>query len=213
MPAPWSAGAELSVYGEIHGQTAVNVWHFATNIVGWDNPQSANDALVALATAMLDCFVTNLLPIISSDFRLIGAAAKGIHPDLKEPVVVAAPANSFGGGDPTNNSFTAILVNLRTGQGGRRGRGKKFLPPPGDDALVSSNVDGPTLIAVGTFLACVAGKFLGANPTTDWRLGVLSKTDLKAAGGSFDNAFRIVTTMTPSIDQAVMTSRRKGRGI
>lgn len=213
MPAPWAAGAELTVFGEIHGQRTNNVFHFGTNLVGWDDPNAANDALVDLATAMLECFVQHLLPILSNDFRLIGASAKGIHPTLKEPVVVAAAANSIGAGEDANNSFSAILVNLRTGQGGRRGRGKKFLPPAGDDAMNQSEVDGPTLIAVGAFLTCVAGKFLGAAPTTEWRLGVLSKTDLKAVGGTFDNSFRIVTTMTPSIDQAVMSSRRKGRGI
>lgn len=213
MAAPWAHGAEVTIIGEVHGSRTNNVWHLATNATTFDNPTALNDALVALAEAMLACYIEHILPAVTSDWQLLGAEARAIAPAASDPAVVAATANTVGSDGPTNVSFASTLVNLRTGGGGKSGRGKKFLPPTGDPSMQNSQVDGSKLVIIGEFLACVAGKFLGASPTTDWRLGVLSQKILAGSPGNFDNAFRVVTSLTPSVDVAVLTSRRKGRGI
>jgi hypothetical protein len=213
MAAPWAHGAELTVVGRLHGSITNNVWHLATNDATFDNPNALNDALVALAEAMLECFVNTFLPAATQDWQLLSVDVRPIHPVVGDAVTVAAPAASFGGSDPTSVSFAALLVNLRTGGGGRSGRGKKFLPPPGEPNMQASTIDAGTLVQIGLFLACVAGKFLGANPSTPWRLGVFSPTKAAAAvGGGFDNAFRVVTSMTPSTTTAIISSRKLGSG-
>lgn len=213
MAAPWAHGAELTVKGRIHGSETNNVWHLATNDATFDNPNALNDALVALAEAMLACFVETFLPAVTAEWQLLSVDVRPIHPALGDPVSVAAPALSIGELGPSSVSFACTLVNLKTGGGGKSGRGRKFLPPPDEANMSQSLIDGPVLVQIGLFLACVAGKFLGASPSTPWRLGVYSPTKAKAAiGGGFDNAFRIVTSMAPSTTTAVLTSRKLGSG-
>jgi len=88
-----------------------------------------------------------------------------------------------------------------------------FLPPAGEAQIAQSTIDGPTLVLIAAFTACVATKFMGADPETPWHLGILSQKDLSGIGGNFDNSFRIATSLNPVADCAVMRSRRKGRGI
>jgi len=213
MPAPWVAGAECRIVGELHGSQTVNVFHLATN------DQIADEAaldtiLLALAQAMLECAVETLLPAVTSDWKLVQCDAKRIYPTASDPVIATADVGSVGQRGPTEVSFAAALINMRTGGGGKSGRGKKFLPPPGEADITASAIDNATLALLTAFAACLAGKFLGSNPSTPWRLGVLShKIQTQTIGGGFDNAFRIVTSLSPKADIAVLRSRRKGRGI
>lgn len=211
MAAPWARGAEVRVIGKLQGQDCINVWHFATNTVVNDGgPLDA--LLLALAQAMLACAIDTLLPGVTSEYTLVGVEARSIHPALSDPVVSTAPAGSVGQLGPTSASFLATLVNLRTGGGGRRGRGKKFLPPPGESNIAVSAIDQPTLDLLIAYLECVASKFFTGTGTEDWEVGVYSKTNDLAVGGTFDNSFRVVTQMTPSQFIAKMGTRKVGRG-
>jgi hypothetical protein len=64
---------------------------------------------------------------------------------------------------------------------------------------------------ITAFLNCVAGKFIGAGATEQWRLGVLSRETLKG-GGNFDAAFTEAISLVPSNVVAKMGSRKIGKG-
>jgi hypothetical protein len=211
MAAPWVAGAQARIIGDLLGQQTVNVMHFATNTTISD-PGTLDELLLQLAAAMLECAATTLLPAVTQSWTLVKCDAKRIYPAVSDPIVATADPDSVGELSRQSVSFAATLVNLRTGIGGKRGRGRIFLPPAGDTEIVNNANNSGTLVLVAAFLACLAGKFLGATPTTDWRLGVLSRKDLTSTGGTFDNSFRIVTSLNPVADSAVMRSRRKGHG-
>jgi len=211
MPAPWVAGAQARIIGEIHGQQTVNVLHFATNDEIADEAE-LDTILLALAAALLDCAVTTLLPAVTADWKLIKTDAKRIYPTLSDPILATADPGSVGELSATSTPFIASLVSLRTGGGGRRGRGRMFLPPAGEGEIAQSAIDGPTLALITAFCTCLAGKFLGSSPTTPWRLGVLSHKQLTSLGGTFDGSFRVVTSLNPVADCAVIRSRRKGHG-
>lgn len=211
MPAPWVAGAQARIIGEIHGQQTVNVMHFATNDQIADEG-ALDTILLQLATAMLDCVITVLLPAVTSDWRAVRCDAKRIYPVESDPQIATADAGSVGQLSATSVSFASSLVNIRTGGGGGRGRGRVFLPPPGEAQVSNSSIDPGTLTLITAYLTCVAGKFMGASPSTAWRLGILSRKRLTEVGGNFDNAFRIATSLNPVADLAVMRSRRKGHG-
>lgn len=211
MPAPWVAGAQGRVIGEIHGQQTVNVLHFATNSAIADQG-SLDTLLLQLAEAMLDCVITVLLPAVTSDWRAVRCEAKRIYPTPSDPIIATADAGSVGTLSPASHSFASSLVNIRSGIGGGRGRGRMFLPPVGEGEVTQSSIDAGTLALITAYCTCVAGKFLGASPTTDWRLGILSRTTLAGVIGNFDNAFHIASSLNPVADVAVMRSRRKGRG-
>lgn len=202
----WVAGAEARIIGRIHGQDCINVFHFGTNNEILD--QTGLDQLLSqLATALADCVRTTLLPAVTQDYTFIGCDAKRIHPAVSDPVVATADAGEIGLRGPTSVSFAASLVNLRTGGGGRRGRGKKFLPPPGEADIATSSLDPAVTALLVQFCVCLAGKFL-ENATTPWRLVVYSKTNDAELGGNFDNSTRVVTQLSPSVNLAVMRSRK-----
>lgn len=211
MAAPWVAGAQARIIGEIHGQQTVNVMHFATNDAIEDQG-SLDTILLALAQAMLECVVDTLLPAVSSDWKVVRCDAKRIYPVLSDPIVATALPENVGELGPASASFEAALINVRTGGEGRRGRGRIFLPPPGEAAVAASAIDGPTLTLLAAFITCVGLKFMGANPETPWTLGILSRAKLAAVGGNFDNSFRPATSLNPVADLAVMRSRKKGHG-
>jgi len=212
MAAPWSGGAELRMIGEIHGSQTVNVLHFATNTV-INDAQSQIDLLLALAQAMLACVLDQLMPAVTSDWQLKSIDAKLISPQLSDPVEVIPPSSeSHGQLSASSTSFISSLILKKTGGGGKSGRGKIFLPPAGEAEIANSAIDGPTLLLLAAFVACVAGKFIGAGATENWRIGVLSHKKLTAAGGTFDNSFRECTQLVASDNPAIMGSRRKGVG-
>lgn len=211
MPAPWALGAQGRIIGRIHGQQTVNVMHFATNLVATDINQ-INAALERIVTALIECARTTLLPAVSSDWTLVRTEAHGIHPTRSDPIVATANAGEIGALSPTSVSFASSLLHIRTGIGGRRGRGRIFLPPAGESEINQSAIDPATGLLLVQFAACLAAKFGGPNPETEWRLGVLSTTDLKAQGGNFDNSFRVASQLTPGTIVAVMRSRKVGVG-
>lgn len=211
MPAPWIAGAELRVVGKLHDEDCINVWHFATNEEIFDGSQ-LDALLLQLAQAMLACVIDTLLPAVTSDYTIVSVEAKRIYPEASDPIIATAPANSVGQLGPTSVSFAASLLNIRTGGGGRRGRGRKFLPPPGEPQITTSAMDNDTLLLLVAFAACVAAKFTGSNPTESWVVGVYSRTRDNELTGTFDNSFRQATQLSPVALLAKIGSRRKGQG-
>lgn len=211
MPAPWASIAEGRIVGRLHGVETVNVFHFGTNTVVNDPPQ-LDQLLLQIAAALLECTRDTLLPAVTSDWTLVQCDAQRLYPALSDPVIDTGLPADVGALGPTSVSFAASLLNLRTGIDGRRGRGRKFLPPPGEPQVAQSDIDGPTLALIAAFAVCLGSKFIGNNPATDWRLGILSRADLEEIGGTFDNSFRQVVSINPVVRLAVLRSRKVGRG-
>jgi len=211
MAAPWAQGALVRVVGKLQGQDYINVLHFATNTQIQD-PQQLAALLVALATAILECLVANLLPAVTSDFTLEGVEARDIFPTPSDPVFVAAGANSVGALSPASTSFEATLIEIRTGIGGRKGRGRNFWPPVGENQTTNSLLEQGAVDNFAAMITCIAGKFIGVGATTDWRLGVLSRKDMGSPpiAGNFNTAFREALSMQVKRDVSVMSSRKKG---
>lgn len=212
MPSPWAAGAQVRVIGEMHGQTTINVLNFATNTVVNDDPNGLA-LLKALAMAVKECVENNLLPAVTSDWKLVRTDAKKISPTVGDAIDSDAPNSTDGTLSPTSVSFSASLMRISTGGGGRSGRGRLFLPPPGEAEIASSDIDGPTMILIAQFLACVAAKFIGGAATTPWRFGVLSRKKVDNVLPSFDNRFREAVSLSASPVVSCIRSRKKGHGV
>lgn len=210
MAAPWASGAKLRIIGKLHGQDCINVLHFGTNTVINDPTQLAQ-LLTALATAMLACVVDSLLPAVTSNYTVTRIEAAQIHPAQGDVIEVAAAPGSVGTLSPVSASFLATLVNIKTGFGGRSKRGKMFLPPVGETEATDSLINAGNMDEIVAFLTCVAGKFIGAGATEDWRLGVYSKK-LAGPGKDFNAGFTEALTLVPSNVIAKMGSRKVGKG-
>lgn len=212
MPAPWHRGFQVRVVGSIHGQETNNVMNFATNTIINDDPNELRNRLIELATHVLDCIVETFLPAVTQEWRILRVEARQIFPTPSDPIEVPGTDPVMGTLSAASHSFAATLVQLRTGTGGRKGRGRMFLPPVGEGQTSTSDIDGPTLVLITAFLACLAGKFIGANPSTVFRWGVLSRVDAGANNANFNVGFREIITATATPTVALLSSRKKGRG-
>lgn len=207
----WAHIAEVRVVGEIHGSRTQNVYHFGTDLTGFDAgfpPQP----LVDLGTFMLECVRDTLLPAVSSDWKVVHIETQEIFPTLTDTVFTTALPTDVGARGATNVSFCSTQLNLRTGIGGRRARGKKFLPPPGDGDITASEIDDAVLLLLAAFLLCLAEKFMGSTPESNWHLGVLSRLDAGAILANMNSGFRVVASINPVANPAVMGSRKRLRG-
>lgn len=214
MPAPWNAHAVARLKGEIHGQQTVNVWHFATNTNVSDTTDVA--LLIALAAAIMQCVETVLLPAVTSDWNVTSVETQYIGTVIAntttDPVVQAPAGAGVGQLGPTSVSFAATLMQLRSGLKGKSGRGRSFMPPPGEAQIANSTIDDPTLTLFVAFMNCLLGKFVGSGATTDWRLGVYSRKIGGGIFGNFDAAFSEVKQLTVANKLAVIARRRVGHG-
>jgi len=214
MPAPWNAHAVARLKGEIHGQETVNVMHFATNSALGGGADVA--LLVALAAAIMQCVETVLLPAVTQDWNVTSVETQYIGTVIPtsttDPHVLGPTGAGIGALGPTSVSFAATLIQLRSGVKGRSGRGRWFLPPPGEAQVAQSTIDDPTLTLMVQFLNCLLGKFKLPGATEQFELGVYSR---KLGGGNFtnfNNAFFPVQQLSVANKLAVISRRRVGHG-
>lgn len=211
MPRPWAAGARVRVVGRLSGQLTNNVMHFATNTV-INDPVALNQLLQQLAQAVHDCIRDAMLPFATNDWKFESVEATGIYPTLTDPVSVTNAANAVANGNPQGVGFASALISIRTGTGGKSGRGRIFAPPGGENVATAGTWDPAFLALVAQFCACMAGKFIGAGHTTPWFIGVLSRKVLRGGPMLFDDAFREAISLEPESVIAQMGTRKLGRG-
>lgn len=211
MAAPWVAGAKARIVGHVSGQLTVNVLHFATN-TQINDATELETMLKALANAIKECVLDTLVPAVTSDWVFSHVEVNRIAPDLSDPFLNDDVVATAGTAGVQGVPFAAQLVALRSGLGGRRGRGRIFLPPAGENVATGGDWDPAAVALVAAFCACMAGKFIGGAATEQWRVGVLSRTIFANTPSNFDEAFHELISMVPQAAIAVMGTRKKGRG-
>lgn len=205
-------GVRLVMQGRIHGQRTNNVLHFATETQIQDAP--SQDALIlALLTAFLACVSEQLVGAVTSDWTLDAVEARAIFPAPGNPIQLVPTQAVVGTKTAASHSFAASLLKIRGDVGGRQASGKLFLPPPGEAETTTSLADQTIVDQLVAFCTCVAGKFIGVNATTDWRLGVLSRKTMGQNIQNFNIAFHPAVAVTPKREAAICGRRRLGRGI
>jgi hypothetical protein len=205
---PFAHIAQVVITGKVDQQDYRNIMHFGTDLTGFD---TQNDALLlALAAAVFECFITVLLPGLSSNISLTGAKAKRIFPVVSDEVIDATNAGVGGLNQPCLPSFNSMMIDVKTGGGGRRNRGRLFLPPPVEVNTTNSLLSSGGLDLVTDFAQCMVGKFLGLDRSTDWQIGVLSRAAIKNDDAAINVAFKAATSLTP-VDEIACQRRRKLR--
>lgn len=213
MPAPWAAGVKARIVGKIHGQDCIQVLHFATNTVV--NDDATGIALLkALANALAECVTTVLIPAVTEDYSFHHVEVTKFAPTASDPVLSDTAAPVPGTGAAQGVGFACQMADLRTGGGGKSGRGRNFYPPTGENRAALGVWDGPALLLMAQYLTCVSGKFIGALASEPWRLGVLSRKKLGTPPNpaNFDIAFREAISYTAVDTIAVMGTRKLNRG-
>ena len=212
MASNVNAGLRVRVVGKIAGQDCIQVLHFGVSEIWNPDPNTVNQKLKDLANALKDCILTTLIPHLSSDYIFHRVEAQEIWPGTSDPQSSTQEAPAPGQGGPQGGLVLASLINIRTGQQQRRGRGRNFWPPAGENVATAGQWDPVFLAALAAFCACMAGKFIGPNPTTIFEVGVYSRTIDDSLGQNFQSAFSKATELIPSQIIATMGTRKLGKG-
>jgi hypothetical protein len=171
---------QVRVVGRIDGQETNNVLHFLCT--GADP-----DVLTHLILVLMNCFITHLLPVLSSSWTLERILWQRVGPTLG-PQIESVPvgASSGAGNAAALPSFNSVVFSIKTAQGGRSHRGRMFLAGLPENQTANSQVDPSLPLWAGllAFAACVVGSFVPGDPpgAPSWAMGVYSR---KLGGSHF----------------------------
>jgi len=197
------------VRGFVQGQDYRNVLHFGTDEGVNDTDYSA--ILAALGLAIIQCYVEVLLPDLPNTCGINHVGCKRIFPSVSDEVLNATGAGNGSLSTAGLPSFVATKMEIRTGGGGRRNRGRIYLFPPTEAQTTDSFLTQAGNDLFASFIACLAGKFIGSGATTGYRLGVLSRKSI-SEGQTVQQAFKPATSLTVSNTLAIMGRRKQGVG-
>jgi len=213
MPGQFAAGAEATVVGQISGQATANVLHFS--IVGpadVTDPNIITTKLRELAEAIHDCIVETFIPAATSDWTYLRTEVREKMLGTGIEVTNDSPAPVVGTAGVQGVNVASQLIHVRTGAGGRNGRGRNFWAPAGENVATQGEWDPAALVLLAAFAACMATKFIGPEKTTEWSIGVLSRSIFGGVLGNWDAAFFEAINLEPEVIISTMGTRRKGRG-
>lgn len=212
MAGPYNAGIRARVVGKISGQDCIQVLHFGVNVPWVVDTVTVTARLKELANAIRDCIQDLLMPAVANNYTFNFVECKAIFPEESDFVLNDDVSPEVGTLGEQGVLVGAQLVELRTGGGGRRGRGRNFWPP-GPEVNANAGEWSPgQLVLIAAFCACMAGKFMEPGPTTDFRLGVYSKTTDDELLNDFSSSFREAIALVPSTVIATMGTRKLNRG-
>lgn len=214
MPVAVSAGeiVQTLIQFDLEGQKCENVWYFRA--------QNADpDMVLHLLTAVAQCLITTVVPVLSSNFTLERIVGKVVSPILgPEAEWIPGVGDTVEGASAGDSepSFVSALISLYTERGGRSGRGRIYFGGVPESQTVGSliSVEGPLWVALGAFLVCMLGKFKARDVTAegDYDWGVMSrkiggtKPPFLAAG------YAMITRGQPRRELATTRSRKLGHG-
>lgn len=201
---------EVRVNGRVEGQATTNVWHFVCT-------GSDPDVLTNLIQLFVQCFVDNLLPVMSAAWSLEDVRWKRVSPTLGPEMVYVPPeAGPGGAAGPALPSLNSAVLSLRTLLGGPSRRGRKYIPAIPEAATTNSTFDTTHAFWLGAiaFAACVLLNFKPGDPpgAPSYAVSVYSR---KIGGATYPYGFGGFTAVDSiTADQVIGTtrSRKLGRG-
>jgi len=213
MPEAASIGDvyQVRIRGHIEGQETNNIWYFSA-------AAATADVELHLILVLLSCWVTHMIPQLSSAWTLQDAVWKKIYPTLGVENITI-PTGTLVGGVSTDAlpSYCSVVMSIRTALGGRSHRGRAYIAGCPEAATTGSvlTAGNAFLTAFQAFIACVVSNFiLGDPPGADsFQMQVFSRkiggTHLPVTTAT---AFTPVKAIKPVVQLGTTRSRKVGRG-
>lgn len=209
-PAATNDCWQVRVQGRMEGQVTENVLHFKTL-------SDTDDIELRLIAALVSCFVTHLIPVVTSAWSLERVVWKQVTPVLGVEHVYTTGLPVAGSGPATAlPSFNSAVLSIRTLQGGRSHRGRMYIPGIPEAATTISAFDTGNAFWTGlvNFAACLVTTFVFHDPVgpNHQQLEIYSR---KLGGATFPYGaagFTPAETVTPVVQIGTTRSRKVGRG-
>jgi hypothetical protein len=205
MSAKHNTIVRVVIKGSLHLQETNNVLHFGFT--------GLEPNYLQLITDIIDCIFTTLRPAVSEDWKLEMVSAQQLWPVRLDPIEKTPDAVTQGTGLPGGVSFSAYLIRVRTGLGGRTNRGRMYIAGTIENDVNLSRLTDSGLAKVVAFAACMVGKFVTTPTSTKaFEIGVLSRKELAAPLANEQVAFTEATSLVAVREVKSMRSRQIGHG-
>ncbi len=211
IPAAVNSLWEVRIQGRIEGQETDNVLHF--KCVG-----ATSDVELHLIQVLLTCFITHMLPVITSTWTLERVLWKQVSPVLGvEQISIPVGSGAGGGSAAALPSYCSALISKRTLTGGRSHRGRMYVAGIPEDQTTGSaiNTEGPFWAALLAFALCVITEFVHPDPAGGTDIFDLIVYSRKIGGSAFPYGLTGSTDVrefVPVAQIATTRSRKVGRG-
>lgn len=210
IPLPQNGLVQVRIVGRMDGQETNNVLHFTA-------ASAIDDIDLRIIQVLANCFITNLLPVLSSSWTLEAMRWKIVAPALGvEQISVPLGAGAGGGSAVALPSFASAVLSIRTSLGGRSRRGRMYIPGIPEGQTTNSSFDSALPLWAGliAFAACVAGAFIPGDPpgSNAPAFGIYSR---KLGGATFPYnpvGFATMAAINPVSIIGTTRSRKVGRG-
>ncbi len=202
---------EVKFNGKLENQVIVNVFHFSC--VG-----ASSDVDLHLIQVIAACFVTHLLPVLTSGYTLENVTWKQVSPSLGvEQTTIPAGTLVGGGTAAALPSYCSAVVSKVTAVGGRSHRGRIYFGGIPEDQTTNSKITngGPFWVAMGAFIECVLSEFVHPDPAGGTDLFDLIVYSRKIGGATFpysNTGATAITNLVPHLELGTTRSRKLGRG-
>lgn len=212
VPAAQGELWQLFIQGRIENQQCENVLWFRADT-------AVEDMIVHLLNVVLSCFVSNVLPVLSTTYTFERIRARRVFPSLGPDIDVVPEEGTILSGQAAGDaepSFVSALISLRSSRGGRSGRGRMFIAgvPEGSTTASYLNVEAGLYVALLAFCVCMITGFTVGDPpaanSVSW--GVFSR---KLGGLKFPYSaagYAPIISATPIRELATTRSRKIGHG-
>lgn len=151
---PGFAHATVPLQHSLLARTAVTT--FGIDLAGF----AGTDA--AAADAVMTCWVNFVAPVIDSNVTA-GPVVLTVGQDGSENIVVSGTTSQVGGDSQSSvPPSVAVIINKITARGGRRGRGRMFVPwavntaDVSEAGLIASGAQGALTAAFDLFRQCLS---------------------------------------------------------
>jgi len=213
MAIPAAVGSlwEVIIEGRQEGQLTANVYHF--QCVG-----ASADVDLHLIQVLAQCFITHILPVVTSSWTLERVRWKQVSPVLGvEQISVPVGAAAGAGNAAALPSFAAAVFSKRTLQGGRSHRGRTYIAGIPENATLNSSLDPAHAFwaALLAFAVCVITNFVHPDPAGGSDLFNLIVYSRKIGGAAFPYNVSGATPVREFVPQqqiGTQRSRKVGRG-
>lgn len=153
--------------GRLHGQLCENVWYLRTKVANSvDENIAINDARDHIWNA--------IKPNVSNEYLLEVITVQEIFPNPTDPYLLIVNATGTLDG-PAIPTLVAAVISLKTGFGGRRNRGRKYIAGLLRDEVDNSRVDDVRVNGLSAAAGSIVNWFLPTNALAFTELGIVHR--------------------------------------
>lgn len=191
-----------SVLTNVAGETCVNVLH----LTGQTEAGTAATCFNAIQSA----WVESVDPVLGDGVQWIGASIVEItraptQDSYENNLSTPAPGPII---DAPEAPQLAVCCNIKTGLSGRTRRGRFFLAGIPDADVKQGRIQPASQARLNTMIAALTAAFLGDGATSEFQLGVFSRSRYAILSNPFDEYWVPATSLGYNLVMSTMRSRK-----